>query len=131
MATIYTHKRFNNPETERVNLSAAVTGGKGATGNTDFNDIVDLGRGDVGAIIKVNTTNKTAVVVSNKESVDLSDGSLYYLLAEVPTATADDDFHFVGIMLKSQHDINNLIADVSENHSWAKQFVNLRNSGVR
>lgn len=131
MATVYTHKRFNNPETERVNLSAAVTGGKGATGNVDFNTIVKLGRGDVGSIIQVNPSTKTATVVSTKDTVDLSDGKLYYLLAEVPTAIADDDFHFVGIMLKSQHDINNLIADVAENHSWAKQFANLRNSGVR
>ena len=129
MATVYTHKRFNNPETERVNLKSAVTGGAGATGNVDYNTIVGLGRKDVGAIIKV--TDGVAEVLDDKSTVDLGDGSLYYLLAEVPTAIADDDYHFVGIMLKSQHDINNLIADIADNHSWAKQFFNLRNTGVR
>lgn len=127
---VYTHKRFNNPETERVNLAAAVTGGAGAANNTDYNSIVGLGRKDVGSIIKVDgSTNKGSVV--NKASVDLSDGNRYYLLAEVPTSVAADDFSFVGIFLKTQYDVDNLIEDTPRNHSYAKQYYNLRNTGVR
>lgn len=130
MATVYTQKRFNNPETTRVNLTAAITGGVGATGNVDFNDVVDVGRADVGSVVKV-TSAGVGSILSNKSTVDLTDGNMYYLLAEVPVSVSTDDFHFVGIFLKTQYDVDNLIESVAGNRSWAKQYYELRNSGVR
>lgn len=127
---VYTFKRFNNPETERVKLTQAVTGGAGATNNTDYNSIVGLGRKDVGAIIKV-TAAGVGSVVSAKSSVTLTGTDRYYVLAEVPDSAASDDFSFVGFFIKSQYDLDNLIADVARNHSYAKQYYNLRNTGVK
>lgn len=130
MAKVYTQKRFNNPETTRVNLTAAITGGIGATGNIDFNDVVDVGRADVGAVVKV-TSAGVGSILADKTSVDLSDGNMYYLLAEVPISVSTDDFHFVGVFLKNQYDVDNLIESPAGNRSWAKQYYELRNSGVR
>lgn len=63
MAVIYGYERFNNPTTKLVHVSAPVTGGAGATGNTGYTATSGLGSKDVGSIIKV-VTAKTATNAS-------------------------------------------------------------------
>lgn len=130
MAKIYGYKRFNNPEAMRVNLSAkmTVTEAAGSTDNPDFDTVNGIGRNDVGSIVKV-TAADVGSILANKAAVDLASGT-YYVLAEVPSAADATDFYFVGVIIKSQYDVDNLIERTTQ-MPWADQFYHLRTRGVR
>lgn len=125
---VYTQKRFNNPETMRVNLGRGIIDGDGAS--------VTITRAHIGSIISVgpdsnNNNVITGTIVSDKADVNLTDGKTYYLLAELPYAQDPTDYYFVGIILKSQYDVDNLIASNANSNDWALQYYTLRNTGVK
>lgn len=125
---VYTQKRFNNPEAMRVNLGTGIVDGDGAA--------VTITREHIGSIISVgpDTNNNnviTGTVVASKASVNLTDGTTYYLLAELPVSQDATDYYFVGIVLKSKYDVDNLIESISKSSDWAAQHYALRNTGVK
>ena len=130
MATIYGYERFNNPTTKLVHASAAVTGGAGATGNDGYNTISGLGAKDVGCIIDYTNSTKTAAVLSDKSKVIWAAGHSYYLLAEIPVPADETDHCFVGVILRDQGMIDNLIPRRPQ-QNWAKQFHDLKTGGVK
>lgn len=130
MATIYGYERFNNPTTKLVHVSAPVTGGAGAAGNAGYTATSGLGSKDVGCIIDVNNTNKTAAVLTDKSAVTWEAGHSYFLLAEIPVPADNTDHCFVGVFLTDQGMIDNLIPRRPQ-QNWAKQFYDLKTGGVK
>lgn len=134
MAQTYSWKRFAYQEAERVNLSAkpTVTNAVGETNNPYYDTVNGLGSKDIGSIIEVTTASngtKTATVLAAKPA-SMTAGKSYYYLKEIPTAQSADDYHFVGIFLKTQYDIDNLIEDALKG-DWAGQFAALRSGGIK
>lgn len=134
MAKVYSWKRFAYQEAERVNLSAkaTVTDAVGATNNPYYDTVNGLGSKDVGSIIEVTTATdgtKTAKVLAAKPA-SMTAGKSYYYLKEIPTAASTGDFYFVGIFLKTQYDIDNLIEGTTKDN-WAGQFAALKAGGIK
>ena len=130
MAKIYGYERFNNPTTKLVHMSAAATGGVGATNNDGYTAISGLGSKDVGCIIDFNNTTKAATVLADKSAVTWDAGHSYYLLAEIPVPADATDHVFVGVILRDQGMIDNLIPRRPQ-QNWAKQFYGLKTGGVK
>lgn len=130
MAVIYGYERFNNPTTKLVHLSAAVTGGVGDDENEGYTATSGLGQMDVGSIIDVTNSTKTATVLANKAAVAWTAGHSYFLLAEIPVPADSTDHCFVGVFLTDQGMIDNLIPR-RPLQNWAKQFYNLKTGGVK
>ena len=130
MATIYGYERFNNPTTKLVHVASAVAGGAGATGNDGYTATSGLGAKDVGCIIDVTNDTKAATVLSDKSQVTWAAGHSYFLLAEIPVPADNTDHCFVGVILRDQGMIDNLIPR-RPLQNWAKQFYNLRTGGVK
>ena len=125
---IYGYERFNNPTTKLVHLTAPVTGGAGESGNAGYTVTSGLGSKDVGSIIKV-TKDGVGSVVANKDAVVIGEGS-YFLLAEIPLPADATDHCFVGVILKDQGMIDNLVPRRPQ-QNWAKQFYDLKTGGVK
>lgn len=130
MAVIYGYERFNNPTTKLVHLSAAVTGGAGEENNDGYTQTSGLGAKDVGSIIDVTNSNKTAAVLANKAAVTWTAGHSYFLLAEIPVPADSTDHCFVGVFLTDQGAVDNLIPRRPQ-QNWAKQFYDLKTGGVK
>lgn len=130
MATIYGYERFNYPTTKLVHTAAAVTGGAGATGNAGYTLTSGLGALDVGAIIDVNNSTKAAAVLSDKSKVTWAAGHSYFLLAEIPVPADANDHCFVGVILRDQGMIDNLVPRRPQ-QNWAKQFGDLKSGGIK
>lgn len=130
MATIYGYERFNNPTTKLVHTARAVTGGAGATGNEGYTTTSGLGAKDVGCIIDVTNSTKAAEVLSDKSKVTWAAGHSYYLLAEIPVPADTTDYCFVGVILRDQGMIDNLVPR-RPLQNWAKQFYDLKTGGVK
>lgn len=130
MATIYGYERFNYPTTKLVHMSARATGGAGEEGNAGYTDISGLGSLDVGSIIDFNNANKTGTVLANKEAVTWAAGHSYFLLAEIPVPADSSDHCFVGVILRDQGMIDNLVPRRPQ-QNWAKQFYDLKTGGVK
>lgn len=130
MATIYGHERFDNPTTKLVKTAAAVTGGVGATNNDGYSTTSGLGSKDVGCIIDVTNSTKAAAVLSDKSKVTWAAGHSYFLLAEIPVPADATDYHFVGVILRDQGMVDNLVPRRPQ-QNWAKQFYGLKTGGVK
>lgn len=130
MAAIYGYERFNNPTTKLVHVSAAVTGGIGATNNDGYTATSGLGAKDVGCIIDVTNSTNTAAVLADKSRVTWAAGHSYYLLAEIPVPADATDYCFVGVILRDQGMIDNLVPRRPQ-QNWAKQFYGLKTGGVK
>ena len=130
MAAIYGYERFNSPPTKLVRLTSAVTGGYGAADNSGYTIASGLGSKDVGAIIDVNNTAKTAAVLADKAAVEWTAGHSYFLLAEIPVPADDSDHCFVGVILRDQGMIDNLVPRRPQ-QNWAKQFSDLKSGGIK
>ena len=130
MAAIYGYERFDNPTTKLVHTSAAVTGGVGATNNAGYTTISGLGSKDVGAIIDVTNSTKAAAVLTDKSKVTWAAGHSYYLLAEIPVPADATDHCFVGVILRDQGAVDNLVPRRPQ-QNWAKQFYDLKTGGVK
>lgn len=130
MAEIYGYERFNYPTTKLVHTAAAVTGGIGATDNTGYTVASGLGSADVGCIIDVTNSTKAAAVLSDKSKVAWTAGHSYYLLAEIPLPADADDHCFVGVILRDQGMIDNLVPRRPQ-QNWAKQFYDLSSGGIK
>ena len=130
MAQIYGYERFNYPTTKLVHTAAAVTGGAGATGNAGYTAASGLGALDVGAIIDVNNSTKAAAVLSDKSKVTWAAGHSYFLLAEIPVPADANDHCFVGVILRDQGMIDNLVPRRPQ-QNWAKQFSDLKSGGIK
>jgi hypothetical protein len=130
MATIYGYKRFNYPTTELVHAASAVTGGAGATDNAGYTATSGLGAKDVGCIIDYTVATKAAAVLSDKSKVTWAAGHAYYLLAEIPLPADESDHCFVGVILRDQGMIDNLVPRRPQ-QNWAKQFSDLKSGGIK
>lgn len=130
MATIYGYERFNNPTTKLVRTSAAVTNGAGATNNAGYTVTSGLGAKDVGCIIDVTNSTKAAAVLADKSKVTWAAGHSYFLLAEIPVPADESDHCFVGVILRDQGMIDNLIPRRPQ-QNWAKQYYDLKTGGVK
>ena len=130
MAAIYGYERFDNPTTKLVHTSAAVTGGAGATNNAGYTTASGLGSKDVGAIIDVTNSTKAAAVLTDKSKVTWAAGHSYYLLAEIPVPADATDHCFVGVILRDQGAVDNLVPRRPQ-QNWAKQFYDLKTGGVK
>lgn len=130
MATIYGYERFNYPTTKLVHLTAAVTAGFGAADNAGYTAASGLGTRDVGAIIDVTNETKTGVVLANKSAVAWEAGHSYFLLAEIPVPADETDHCFVGVILRDQGMIDNLVPRRPQ-QNWAQQFSDLRSGGIK
>ena len=130
MAAIYGYERFNNPTTKLVHVSAAVTGGAGATNNDGYTSTSGLGSKDVGCIIDVTNSTNAAAVLADKSKVAWAAGHSYYLLAEIPVPADETDHCFVGVILSDQGMIDNLVPRRPQ-QNWAKQFYGLKTGGVK
>lgn len=114
MTAIYGYERFNYPTTKFVHLKSAVTGGLGAK--------------DVGAIVDV--INSTGTVLTDKSQVAWTAGHTYYLVVEIPVPADATDYGFVGVILRDQGMIDNLVPRRPQ-QNWAKQFYDLKTRGVK
>lgn len=130
MATIYGYERFNNPTTKLVHTASAVTGGAGATGNAGYTTTSGLGQKDVGCIIDVTNSTKAAAVLADKSKVTWAAGHSYFLLAEIPVPADSTDHCFVGVILRDQGMIDNLVPRRPQ-QNWAQQYSDLRSGGVK
>ena len=130
MATIYGYERFNYPTTKLVHTSAAVTAGAGVTDNPGYTVASALGAKDVGAIIDVTNSTKAAAVLADKSKVTWTAGHSYFLLAEIPVPADDSDHCFVGVILRDQGMVDNLVPRRPQ-QDYAKQFYDLRTGGVK
>lgn len=130
MATIYGYERFNYPTTKLVHTAAAVTGGVGATNNAGYTAASGLGALDVGSIIDVTNSTGAAAVLANKDAVKWTAGHSYFLLAEIPVPADENDHCFVGVILRDQGMIDNLVPRRPQ-QNWAKQFYDLKTGGVK
>lgn len=130
MATIYGYERFNYPTTKLVHTASAVTGGSGATNNAGYTAASGLGAKDVGCIIDVTNATKAATVLADKSKVTWTAGHSYYLLAEIPVPADASDHCFVGVILRDQGMIDNLVPRRPQ-QNWAKQFYDLKTGGVK
>lgn len=116
MAAIYGYERFNYPTTKFVHLKSAVTGGLGAK--------------DVGAIVDVTNSTGAGAVLADKSEVAWTAGHTYYLVAEIPVPADATDYGFVGVILRDQGMIDNLVPRRPQ-QNWAKQFYDLKTGGVK
>lgn len=130
MATIYGYERFNYPTTKLVHLQSAVTGGAGATDNDGYTTTSGLGAKDVGAIIDVTISTGAGAVLADKSEVTWTAGHNYYLLAEIPLPADETDYCFVGVILRDQGMVDNLVPRRPQ-QNWAKQFYELKTGGVK
>jgi hypothetical protein len=131
MAVIYGYERFNYPTTKLVQCSAAVTGGVGGTNNPGYTETSKLGSKDVGCIIKYNNSTKVAAVLANKSAVEWKEANTtYYLLAEIPVPADNTDYCFVGVILRDQGMVDNLVPR-NPQQNWANQFANLSSGGIK
>lgn len=130
MAVIYGYERFNYPTTKLVHTSAAVTAGAGATDNPGYTTASGLGAKDVGAIIDVTNSTRAAAVCADKSKVTWTAGHSYYLLAEIPVPADDSDHCFVGVILRDQGMVDNLVPRRPQ-QDYAKQFYDLRTGGIK
>lgn len=122
LPTIYGYERFDNPTTKLVQLKSAVTG-------LDTGDSA-LDEKYVGCIIDVTNSSGAATVKANKTGFTFAAGHSYYLLAEIPVPADNADHHFVGVILRDQAAIDNLIPR-RPLQNWAKQFYDLKTGGVK
>lgn len=111
MTAIYGYERFNYPTTKFVHLKSAVTGG-------------------VGAIIDVTNSTGAGVVLADKSEVTWAAGHTYYLVAEIPLPADATDYGFVGVILRDQGMVDNLVPRRPQ-QNWAKQFYDLKTGGVK
>lgn len=130
MAVIYGYERFNYPTTKLVQTASAVTGGIGATGNAGYTAASGLGSLDVGCIIDVTNSTKAAAVLSDKSKVTWAAGHSYFLLAEIPVPADETDHCFVGVILRDQGMIDNLVPRRPQ-QNWHKQFSDLTGGGIK
>ena len=130
MATIYGYERFNYPTTKLVHVASAVTGGYGAADNAGYTTTSGLGSKDVGAIIDVTNATGAAVVLADKSKVAWTAGHSYFLLAEIPVPADETDHCFVGVILRDQGMIDNLVPRRPQ-QNWAKQFSDLKSGGIK
>lgn len=130
MATIYGYERFNYPTTKFVHLKSAVTGGIGATGNPGYTTTGGLGAKDAGSIVDVTNSTGAAVVLADKSKVTWTAGHSYYLVAEIPVPADSTDYGFVGVMLRDQSMVDNLVPRRPQ-QNWAQQYHDLRTGGVK
>ena len=130
MATIYGYERFNYPTTKLVHTASAVTGGVGATGNAGYTTTSGLGALDVGSIIDVTNETGAAAVLDSKADVAWTAGHSYFLLAEIPVPADEKDHCCVGVILRDQGMIDNLVPRRPQ-QNWAKQFSDLKTGGVK
>lgn len=130
MAKIYGYERFNYPTTKLVQTAAAVSGGVGATGNAGYTAASGLGALDVGSIIDVTNATKAATVLADKSKVTWTAGHSYFLLAEIPVPADENDHCFVGVILRDQGMIDNLVPRRPQ-QNWAKQFSDLKSGGIK
>lgn len=130
MPEIYGYERFNYPTTKLVQVAAAVTGGTGATGNAGYTAASGLGSKDVGCIIDVTNSTKAAAVLADKSKVTWTAGHSYYLLAEIPVPADETDHCFVGVTLRDQGMVDNLVPRRPQ-QNWAKQFSDLSSGGIK
>lgn len=130
MAVIYGYERFNYPTTKLVHMSSAASGGIGATNNAGYTVTSGLGSKDVGCIIDYTNSTKAATVLSDKTKVAWTAGHTYYLLAEIPVPADDTDHCFVGVILRDQGMVDNLVPR-NPQQNWANQFANLSSGGIK
>lgn len=130
MAVIYGYERFNYPTTKLVQCSAAVKEGVGGTNNPGYTATSGLGSKDVGCIIDYTNSSKVATVLSDKTKVAWTAGHTYYLLAEIPVPADSTDHCFVGVILRDQGMIDNLVPR-NPQQNWAKQFYDLSSGGIK
>ena len=130
MAAIYGYERFNYPTTKLVHLKSSVTGGVGATNNDGYTATSGLGAKDVGSIIDVTNSTGAAAVLADKSKVAWTAGHTYYLLAEIPPPADATDYCFVGVILRDQGMIDNLVVRRPQ-QNWAKQFYTTVTGGVK
>ena len=130
MATIYGYERFNYPTTKLVHTAAAVTGGYGAADNAGYTVASGLGSKDVGAIIDVTNSSGAATVLADKSKIAWTAGHSYFLLAEIPVPADESDHCFVGVILRDQGMIDNLVPRRPQ-QNWAKQFSDLKSGGIK
>lgn len=130
MPAIYGYERFNYPTTKLVQLKSAVTSGTGATNNPGYTAASGLGSKDVGCIIDVTNATGAAAVLADKSKVSWEAGHSYYLLAEIPVPADNTDHCFVGVILRDQGMIDNLVPRQPQ-ANWAKQFYDLSTGGIK
>lgn len=130
MAAIYGYERFNYPTTKFVHLKSAVTSGIGATDNPGYTATGGLGAKDVGAIVDVTNSTGAGAVLADKSEVTWAAGHTYYLVAEIPLPADATDYGFVGVILRDQGMIDNLVPRRPQ-QNWAKQFYDLKTGGVK
>lgn len=127
---IYGHERFSNPTTKFVHLKSAVTNGAGATNNEGYTATSGLGQKDVGCIIDVTNSTGAGAVLADKSKVTFAAGHSYYLLAEIPVPADATDYGFVGVIIRDQGMVDNLIPR-RPLQNWAKQYYGLKTGGVK
>ena len=113
-----------------MHTSAAVTAGAGVTDNPGYTVASGLGAKDVGAIIDVTNSTKAAAVLADKSKVAWTAGHSYFLLAEIPVPADDSDHCFVGVILRDQGMVDNLVPRRPQ-QDYAKQFYDLRTGGIK
>lgn len=116
MAQIYGYERFNYPTTKLVQTTTAA--------------IKNLAAKDVGCIIDVTNATGAAAVLDDKSKVVWAAGHSYFLLAEIPNPADETDYSFVGVILRDQGMIDNLVPRRPQ-QNWAKQFSDLKSGGIK
>lgn len=68
-------------------------------------------------------------VLADKTAVIMGDAR-YFLLAEIPVPADESDHCFVGVILRDQGMIDNLVPRRPQ-QNWAKQFSDLKSGGIK
>lgn len=129
---VVTAKTATDASTAPATVSAAGTVVKftgTASGNWQANTYY-LSDGD--AWHEIGTTapsGEYGYVLTNKTAVKMGDAS-YYLLAEIPVPADATDHCFVGVILRDQGAVYNLVPRRPQ-QNWAKQFYDLKTGGVK